>query len=107
MAVVFLFGCGRKVDHIYASPGDILSLTAYHVHKIRRTVWGEPFTHFLPFYINEDHFRRALPHIRTCIYEVSPSPPILALTLPCLSIQTAGSLTISCFPSSAPPPLVS
>lgn len=71
------------MDHIYASPGDILSLSAYRDHGIRRTVWGEPFTHFLPFYINEDHFRRALPHIRTCIYQVSPSPTYSSPAWPC------------------------
>ena len=39
---------------------DILSLDSFTKGNIRKTVWGERFTDFLPIYIDEDHFKRGL-----------------------------------------------
>jgi stress response protein SCP2 len=39
---------------------DILSFDAFMQGNVRKTVWGEGFTDFLPIYIDEDHFTRGL-----------------------------------------------
>jgi stress response protein SCP2 len=39
---------------------DIISYESYSKNLIRRTVWGEKFTNFLPIYIDEEHFKRGL-----------------------------------------------
>jgi stress response protein SCP2 len=39
---------------------DTLSLQSFVRDGVRRTVWGERFTSFLPLYIDEAHFDRAL-----------------------------------------------
>ncbi|PRP81326.1 hypothetical protein PROFUN_04561 [Planoprotostelium fungivorum] len=50
----------QQIDYVYSSM-DILSRQAFYEDK---TVWKEKFTHFLPIYIDEDHFRRGLPIIK-------------------------------------------
>jgi stress response protein SCP2 len=42
---------------------DILSLDSYLQGNVRKTVWGEQFTDFLPIYIDQDHFLRGLPQL--------------------------------------------
>lgn len=49
-------GC---LDYV-TSTFDILSYDSYSKNEIRRTIWGEKFTHFLPIYIDHEHFRRGL-----------------------------------------------
>jgi len=39
---------------------DALSSTAFHQRRLRRGVWGEEFTHFLPLVLNAEHGRRAM-----------------------------------------------
>lgn len=46
---------------------DIISWESYSKEMVRRTVWGEKFTNFLPIYIDEEHFRRGL----GCLVKVS------------------------------------
>ena len=53
----------EKVDYVSSSL-DILSLTAFNKHQVRISPYKQPFTHFLPLYISEDHFQRALPDIK-------------------------------------------
>jgi len=56
-------GC---LDYV-TSTFDILSLESYKTQGVRRTVWGEKFSSFLPIYIDEEHFTRALkPLLSTC-----------------------------------------
>jgi hypothetical protein len=40
-----------------------LSSEAFFEHKVRKTVWKEEFTNWLPLYITQDHFERAIPYI--------------------------------------------
>jgi hypothetical protein len=40
-------------------------------NKVRKTVWKEKFTHFLPIYIDDDHFNRGLPLIERSIAAMS------------------------------------
>lgn len=55
-----------KVDCVYSS-FDIISASAFLRGKVRRNAQGEEFSHFLPLYINEDHFLRGLPFLKNCI----------------------------------------
>ena len=34
---------------------DLLSGKAYHIYNIRQSAYKQPFTHWLPVYINKDH----------------------------------------------------
>ncbi len=52
----------ERIDYIYSSM-DLLSSEAFFEHKVRKTVWKEEFTNWLPLYINQDHFERAIPYI--------------------------------------------
>jgi len=61
----------RRVDYISSSM-DILSHGAYTIDRVRKTVWGEDFTDFLPLYISHEHFSRALPLLRTAILKLAP-----------------------------------
>lgn len=60
---------GQK-DYI-SSTFDTLSLGSYTRHGVRSGVWNEPFQAFLPLYINDDHFDRALPQLRGCIAKLA------------------------------------
>lgn len=59
----------EQIDYVYSSL-DILSRQAYYEDKVRKTVWKEKFTHFLPIYIDEDHFRRGLPILKRTMAEM-------------------------------------
>jgi len=50
----------QQIDKI-TSTLDLLSYTAYHEDGIRKSVWKQRFTHFLPLYITAQHANRALP----------------------------------------------
>lgn len=52
----------ERIDYIYSSM-DLLSSEAFFEHKVRKTVWKEEFTNWLPLYITQDHFERAVPYI--------------------------------------------
>ena len=56
---------GEK-DYI-TSTFDCLSLEAFQKHNIRKGVWHDDFQRWLPMYINDEHFERALPYIRNTI----------------------------------------
>ena len=49
---------------------DILSYESYSRDMIRRTVWGEKFTNFLPIYIDEEHFERSVGYIVSVSKEI-------------------------------------
>jgi stress response protein SCP2/ubiquitin-protein ligase len=56
---------GEK-DYI-TSTFDCLSLEAFQKDNIRKGVWHDDFQRWLPLYINDEHFERALPYIRNTI----------------------------------------
>jgi predicted RNA-binding protein with RPS1 domain len=43
---------------------DLLSKSAFFVEKVRRSVWKQPFTHWLPLYFNKRHSRNLIYHER-------------------------------------------
>lgn len=40
---------------------DLLSHTAFYQEEVRKSVWQEPFTHWVPLYLNGGHGDRAYP----------------------------------------------
>lgn len=54
----------HELDYI-TSTFDVISHSAYSQSGVRRSAWGEKFDAFLPYYINENHFIRALPILST------------------------------------------
>lgn len=60
------------IDYIYSSM-DLLSSQAFFQDKVRKTIWKEPFTHWLPLFITKDHFKRGLPFLRKTIVQLSPT----------------------------------
>jgi len=52
-------GC---LDHV-TSTFDILSYHAFISGNIRKSIWGERFTDFLPIYLDEAHFLKGLPQL--------------------------------------------
>lgn len=57
------------IDYIYSSC-DLLSEHAYQQNGVRRTLWGETFTHWLPLYLSAEHFERALPALQRSMARV-------------------------------------
>ncbi|KAL6055035.1 Merozoite surface protein 1 [Balamuthia mandrillaris] len=62
----------KQVDYI-SSTLDILSATAFHRYGTRVSVWNEDFSDWLPLYISEEHFRRALPYFKKTIVKLCPN----------------------------------
>ena len=50
----------REIDYVYATP-DLVSFSAFTEEGVRRTAWGEPFSHILPLHLDGEHFEAALP----------------------------------------------
>ncbi|KAG9286370.1 hypothetical protein G9A89_014536 [Geosiphon pyriformis] len=53
---------------------DFFSYEAFKNHSLREGVWGQSFTHFLPVVLNNSHFERALPIIKTTLMELREPP---------------------------------
>lgn len=69
------------------SPFEFLSQESFNAAKVRKSVWGLPFTHWLPLYIDTDHGERAWPQIEASIASLSfrtgglRFEPTMALTI--------------------------
>ena len=50
----------REIDYVYATP-DLVSFSAFTEEGVRRTAWGEAFSHILPLHLDGEHFEAALP----------------------------------------------
>jgi len=46
---------------------DVISRTAYFEDGVRHSVMGEPFEHWLPLYINDEHAQRAMPYFENAL----------------------------------------
>ena len=64
----------HEVDYIYSSM-DLISHSAYATDGVRRTVWNEKFTHFLPLYLDADHFDAALPLLKRTLLAICGNAP--------------------------------
>lgn len=61
----------QKSDYIYSSM-DLLSHEAFALDGVRKTVYKEDFTHWLPLYFSEAHWARSLPHLRRVLLQLLP-----------------------------------
>jgi len=52
---------GKVYINEISSTLDLLSYTSYAEEGIRKSVWKEPFTAWLPVYISKEHFNKAEP----------------------------------------------
>ncbi|KAJ3006134.1 UNVERIFIED_CONTAM: hypothetical protein HDU68_004261 [Siphonaria sp. JEL0065] len=59
------------VDYIH-STFDFLSHSAFKVDGIRKTVWSEKFSEWMPVFISYDHFQRSLPLLKKSLARLSP-----------------------------------
>eukprot|EP01127_Copromyxa_protea_P009055 TRINITY_DN2105_c0_g1_i3.p1 TRINITY_DN2105_c0_g1~~TRINITY_DN2105_c0_g1_i3.p1 ORF type:complete len:1094 (+),score=237.25 TRINITY_DN2105_c0_g1_i3:915-4196(+) len=78
----------QEIDHIYTT-SDLLCAGSYFQEKVRHTVWKEQFTYWMPLYIDQEHFSRALPFIEKSTVRLSEhwktqkfSPYMLAEVIP-------------------------
>jgi len=65
------------------TPLDLISHTSFFVENVRKSVWQENFTHWVPLFLNKTHGRKAmkmLPAAVSTIYE-KPFTPWLAIDL--------------------------
>eukprot|EP00931_Biecheleriopsis_adriatica_P009031 TRINITY_DN110144_c0_g1_i1.p1 TRINITY_DN110144_c0_g1~~TRINITY_DN110144_c0_g1_i1.p1 ORF type:complete len:962 (+),score=202.17 TRINITY_DN110144_c0_g1_i1:39-2888(+) len=53
---------------------DPLSARAFYRHGLRRGVWGETFTHFLPLALNGEHCHKALPELERALIALACGP---------------------------------
>uniref|UniRef100_A0A6B2KY89 UBC core domain-containing protein n=1 Tax=Arcella intermedia TaxID=1963864 RepID=A0A6B2KY89_9EUKA len=66
------------------SPLDLISYEAYKQLGVRKSVWKEPFSGWLPVYINRKHALRAVPLAKESLSQIHNSPsfnPQYALTI--------------------------
>lgn len=61
----------EKTDYIYSSM-DLLSHEAFALDGVRKTVYKESFTHWLPLYLSEAHWARGLPLLRRALVQLLP-----------------------------------
>jgi len=50
---------------------DALSATAFYDRKLRRGVWGDEFTHFLPLMLSAEHEQRAMPDLERTLAAIA------------------------------------
>lgn len=60
MPVEYTVNPKTKALDYATSTFDVLGLKVFQEDGIRRTVWGEKFSAFLPYYIDEDHFDKGM-----------------------------------------------
>src|SRR5690606_21929887 len=51
---------------------DFIGYEAFYNEKVRKGVYKDEFTHFLPLYINLNHAKRAAPHLATTLKQLYP-----------------------------------
>ncbi|KAI8819146.1 uncharacterized protein EV422DRAFT_535255 [Fimicolochytrium jonesii] len=61
----------KCVDYI-ACEVEMLSRSAFHEDKVRKSVWNTDFSEWCPVYLTHEHFTRALPDIQAFLIKMSP-----------------------------------
>jgi hypothetical protein len=59
----------KRTDYIQSS-FDLLSHGAFAIDGVRRNVYREPFTHWLPMYLSEDHWLRGRKLLQVCVVQL-------------------------------------
>ncbi|KAJ3313223.1 hypothetical protein HDU76_002698 [Blyttiomyces sp. JEL0837] len=62
----------KEVIDYMDSTFDLLSHHAFKVEGVRRTVWSEEFSEWIPLYLTEEHFERALPQLKLSLRRLCP-----------------------------------
>jgi ubiquitin-protein ligase len=73
------------------SPLDTISWSAFSQENIRKGVWREPFTHFLPLFINKTHAAQSWKYFTRNVCEMMDKKefnPIDAVQLLCMLMNT-------------------
>jgi len=63
-----------KTDYIYSTM-EFLSVDAFVQDGVRKTVYKEDFSHLLPMYLSEAHWKRALPFLKHVLPQLLPHRP--------------------------------
>eukprot|EP00743_Colponemidia_sp_Colp-15_P002103 GILK01002283.1.p1 GENE.GILK01002283.1~~GILK01002283.1.p1 ORF type:complete len:627 (-),score=85.60 GILK01002283.1:164-2008(-) len=53
------------------SPLDLMSASTFYKESVRLGVWKDPFTHFLPIAIHQNHFTKSFERIKSCLNQLS------------------------------------
>lgn len=53
---------------------DPLSARAFYKHQLRRSIWGDRFTHFLPLALSAEHCSKALPELERALAALACGP---------------------------------
>jgi len=61
----------EKTDYIYSTM-DLISYDAFAVDGVRKSVYKEEFTNWMPLYFSEQHWARALPHLQKVMVKLLP-----------------------------------
>ncbi|KAJ3051540.1 hypothetical protein HDU99_008384, partial [Rhizoclosmatium hyalinum] len=62
----------RTVDYIHSTM-DLLSYSAYREDNVRKTIWSEKFSEWMPLFLSYDHFQRGLPLLKKSLARLSPN----------------------------------
>jgi len=61
----------RKIEYIYSNM-ELMGQTAWQHQAVRKTSWGEDVKGWLPVYLSESHFRRALQPLEASLALMAP-----------------------------------
>jgi Mg-chelatase subunit ChlD len=61
----------RKIEYIYSNM-ELMGQTAWQQQAIRKTSWGEDVRGWLPVYLSESHFQRALQPLEASLARMAP-----------------------------------
>ncbi|KAI9331866.1 hypothetical protein BDR26DRAFT_921946 [Obelidium mucronatum] len=61
----------KTIDYMHSTM-DLLSHSAFREDQVRKTVWSETFSEWLPLYISYDHFLRGLPLLKKSFARLTP-----------------------------------
>lgn len=95
---------GHKIE-IKPCEFELFSYEAFDRCELRKGVWNEDFTHFLPVALSTDHFERALPTIRSSLVRFVGNrnvftPDVILQALPKMCNQMVLNLMEACSTSS-------
>ncbi|KAJ3029496.1 UNVERIFIED_CONTAM: hypothetical protein HDU68_011987 [Siphonaria sp. JEL0065] len=61
----------KTIDYMHSTM-DLLSHSAFREDQVRKTVWSESFSEWLPLYISYDHFLKGLPLLKKSFVRLTP-----------------------------------
>ncbi|KAJ3122482.1 hypothetical protein HK100_011978 [Physocladia obscura] len=61
----------KTIDYIHSTM-DLLSYSAFREDSVRKTVWSEKFSEWMPLYLSYEHFQRGLPLLKKSLRRLCP-----------------------------------